>query len=76
MFKIKNIKLIFGSIHMKPLALVSALIVLVISVWGFVYLFIRFIRHPSIGLGLFFVACILYPIFYKHTKEWFKNRTK
>ena len=71
MFKIKNIKLIFGSIHMKPLALVSALIVLVISVWGFVYLFIRFIRHPSIGLGLFFVAFFFYSKFYKNTKKRF-----
>ena len=53
MFRVKNIKLIFNSIHMKPLALVSA-----------------------IGLGLFFVACIFYPIFYRHAREWFKNRSK
>jgi hypothetical protein len=59
---------------MKPLTLISALIALLIITGCFVTIFIRFIRHPSIGLTIFFVACILYPIFHKDFKEWFKNK--
>jgi hypothetical protein len=76
MFNKKNIKLLFSSIHMKPLPLISALIALLIIAIGLIYRFIGFIRHPSIGWGIFFVACILEPIFHKHFKEWFKNKFK
>jgi len=75
MFNKKNIKLLFSSIHMKPFALISALIALLFIAGCYVIMFIRFIKHPSIGLGVFLVACILYPIFHKHVKEWFEKKS-
>ena len=75
----RTIKSIFTAIYTKPYTSVYvliSLISLIVGVWGWVYLFIKFIKHPTFILGAFLIACILYPIFSKHTKEFFKNITK
>jgi uncharacterized membrane protein required for colicin V production len=72
----KDLKLIFGSIHMKPLDLILALIALTSGVLGFVYLLVGFIKKPSGAAGIVLATCILILILNKYTKEWFKKRRK
>ncbi len=72
----RNLKSILAAIYAKPYSLVYVLfmiISLIVVVLGWVYLIIKFVKHPTIVLGAFLIACILYPIFYKLAKGRLKK---